>query len=96
MISTGKKRNWKLLSIANFTKINKGGLELKKELRKYFTLIYLLKRKELLVLHRHHSSRDVVVPEALPELDPGEGVAVPCWVGLPPIESCASQLPCRI
>jgi hypothetical protein len=53
----------------------------------FFTLIYLLKRKELLVLHLHHSSRDVVVPETLPELDPSEGVAVPSWVGLPPIES---------
>jgi hypothetical protein len=66
---------------------NKGGLELKKELRKDFTLIYLLKRKELLVLHLHPSSRDVVVPEMLPELDPSEGVAVPSWVGLPPIKS---------
>jgi hypothetical protein len=86
MIST-KKRRWKLLSISYFTKINKGGLELKKELRKDFTLIYLLKRKKLLVLHLHHSSRDVVVHEALPELDPSEGVAVLSWVGLPPIES---------
>jgi hypothetical protein len=86
MISTGKIE-WKLLSISNFTKINKGGLELKKKLRKDFTLIYLLKRKELLVLHLHHSSRDVVVPEVLPELDPSEGVTVPTWVGLPPIES---------
>jgi hypothetical protein len=47
----------------------------------------LLERKELLVLHLHHSSRDVVVPETLPELDPSESVAVPSWVGLPPIES---------
>jgi hypothetical protein len=86
MISTGKRR-WKLLSISYFTEVNKGGLELKKELRKDFTLIYLLKRKELLVLHLHHSSGDVVVPEALPELDPSEGVTVPSWVGLPPIES---------
>jgi hypothetical protein len=68
-------------------KINKGGLELKRELRKEFNLIYLLKRKELLVLHLHHSSRDVVVPETLPKLDPSEVVAVPSWVGLPPIES---------
>jgi hypothetical protein len=86
MISTGK-RKWKLLSVSNFTKINKGGLELKKKLREDFTPIYLLKHKELLVLHFHHSSRDVVVPEALPELDPSEGVTVPSWVGLPPIES---------
>jgi hypothetical protein len=95
MINTGKRR-WKLLSISNFTEVNKGGLELKKELRKDFTLIYLLKRKELLVLHLHHSSRDVVVPEALLELDPSEGAAVPSWVGLPPVESGASQLPCCV
>jgi hypothetical protein len=47
----------------------------------------LLKRKELLALHLHHSSRDVVVPEMLPKLDPSEGVVVPSWVGLPPIKS---------
>jgi hypothetical protein len=95
MISTGKRR-WKLLSISYFTEINKGGLEFKKELRKDFTLIYLLKRKELLVLHLHHSSRDVVASEMLPELDPSEGVTVPSWVRLPPIESGASQLPCCV
>jgi hypothetical protein len=67
--------------------VNKGGLELKKELRENFTLIYLLKRKELLVLHLHDSSGDVVVPEVLPELDPSEGIAVPSWVGLPPVKS---------
>jgi hypothetical protein len=89
MIST-KKRRWKLLSIPNLTRVNKGGLELKKELREDFTLIYLLKRKKLLVLHLHHSNGDVVVPEALPEQDPSEGVVVPSWVGLPPIECYAS------
>jgi hypothetical protein len=72
MILTGK-RGWNLLSIS----CNKGGFELKKKLRKDFTLIYLLKRKELLVLRLHHSSRDVVVPEMFPELDPSEGVAIP-------------------
>jgi hypothetical protein len=86
MISTGKRR-WNLLSIPYFPEVNKGGLELKKELQEDFTLIYLLKRKELLVLHLHHSSGDVVAPETLPELDPSEGVAVPSWVGLPPVES---------
>jgi hypothetical protein len=86
MIST-KKRRWRLLSIPHSMEVNKGGLELKKELREDFTLIYLLKRKELLVLHLHHSSGDVVAPEGLPELDPSEGVAVPSWVGLPPVES---------
>jgi hypothetical protein len=43
--------------------------------------------KELLVLHLHDSSGDVVAPETLPELDPSEGVAVSSWVRLPPIES---------
>jgi hypothetical protein len=66
---------------------NKGGFELKKKLRKDFTIIYLLERKELLVLHLHHSSGDVVVPETLPELDLSEGVTVPSWVGLPPVKS---------
>jgi hypothetical protein len=56
-------------------------------LREDFTLIYLLKRKELLGLHLYDSSGDVVVPEAFPELDPSEGVAVPNWVRLPPVES---------
>jgi hypothetical protein len=82
-----EKRKWKLLSISNFKRINKGGLELKKKLRKDFTQIYLLKRKELLVLHLHHSSRDVVVPETLLELDPGESVTVPSWIGLPLVKS---------
>jgi hypothetical protein len=86
MISTGK-RKCKLLSISNFTEVNMGGLELKRNLRKEYALIYMLKRKEFLVLHLHHSSRDVVVPETLPELDPSEGVAVPSWVRLPPIKS---------
>jgi hypothetical protein len=86
MTST-EKRRWKLLSISYSKEVNKGGLELKKELREDFTLIYLLKRKELLVLHLHHSSRDVVAPKTLPKLDPSEGVAVPSWVGLPPVES---------
>jgi hypothetical protein len=83
MIITGKKDNGNLLSIY----YNKGGFELKKKLREDFTLSYLLECKELLVLHLHHSSRDVVVPETLPELDPSESVVVPSWVGLPPIES---------
>jgi hypothetical protein len=82
-----RKRRWKLLNSSYFTEVNKGGLELKKELRNDFTLIYLLKRKEVHVLHLHDSSGDMVVPEALPELDPSEGVAIPCWVGLSPIES---------
>jgi hypothetical protein len=68
-------------------KINKGGLKLKKKLREDFTPIYLLKCKELLVLHLHHSSRDVVVPETLPELNPSESITVPSWVGLPPVKS---------
>jgi hypothetical protein len=37
-----------------------------------------------------------VAPEALTELDPGEGVAVLSRVRLPPIESGTSQLPCCV
>jgi hypothetical protein len=37
-----------------------------------------------------------VVPEALTELDPGERVAVLSRVGLPPVKSGASQLPCCV
>jgi hypothetical protein len=48
------------------------------------------------MLHLHHSSRDVVVPETFPELDPSEGVMVPSWVRLPLVESGASQLPCCV
>jgi hypothetical protein len=77
------KEDGNLLSISYI----KGGFKLKKKLRKDFTRIYLLERKELLVLHLHHPSRDVVVPETLPKLDPSESVAVPSWVGLPPIKS---------
>jgi hypothetical protein len=68
-------------------------------LRKDFTLIYLLKRKELLVLHLHHSSRDVVVPETLLELDPSEAcrraaaveeVVAECGFAAEP-EQCCSE-----
>jgi hypothetical protein len=37
-----------------------------------------------------------MVPEALTELDPGDRVAVLSWVGLPPVKSGASQLPCCV
>jgi hypothetical protein len=37
-----------------------------------------------------------VVPEALTELDLGERFAVLSRVGLPPVKSGASQLPCCI
>jgi hypothetical protein len=37
-----------------------------------------------------------MVPEALTKLDPGERVAVLSWVGLPPVKSGASQLPCCV
>jgi hypothetical protein len=37
-----------------------------------------------------------MVPEALTELDPGERVAVLSRVGLPPVKSGASQLPCCV
>jgi hypothetical protein len=62
------------------------GLSSKRNCGKILLGFYLLKRKELLVLHLHHTSKDVVVPETLPELDPRKSAAVPSWVGLPPIE----------
>ena len=34
--------------------------------------------------------------EPLPELDPGESLAVLNWVGLPPVQSCTSQLSCCV
>jgi hypothetical protein len=56
----------------------------------------LLKGTELLLLHLHDALKNVVVPEALTELDPGEKVAVLSRVGLPPVKSGASQLPCCV
>ena len=56
---------------------------------------YLLKHKELL-LCLHNARGDVVVAEPLPELDPGESLAVLNWVGLPPVQSCPSQLSCCV
>ena len=57
---------------------------------------YLLKHKELLLLCLHHARGDVVPAERLPELDPGESLAVLNWVGLPPVQSCPSQLSCCV
>jgi hypothetical protein len=37
-----------------------------------------------------------MVPETLTELDPSERVAVLSRVGLPPVKSGASQLPCCV
>jgi hypothetical protein len=37
-----------------------------------------------------------MVPEVLTELVPCESITIPSWVGLPPVESGASQLPCCI
>ena len=56
---------------------------------------YLLKRKELL-LCLHNARGDVVAAEPLPELDLGESLAVLNWVGLPPVQSCPSQLSCCV
>jgi hypothetical protein len=81
MIITGKK-----MEIYSAFLITRVGLSSKRNRGKILLEFYLLKRKELLVLHLHHSSRDVVVPETLPELDPSESIAVLSWVGLPPIE----------
>ena len=57
---------------------------------------YLFKRKELLLLHLHHTRGDVVAAEPLPELDPGESLAFLNLVGLPPVQSCPSQLSCCV
>jgi hypothetical protein len=67
-----------------------------KEIAENSPKFYLLKGTELLLLHLHYALRDVMVPEALTELDPGESITVPSWVGLPPVESRASQLPCCV
>ena len=56
----------------------------------------MLKRKELLLLRLHHARGDVVAAEPLSQLDPGESLAVLNPVGLPPVESCPSQLPCCV
>ena len=56
---------------------------------------YLLKRKELL-LCLHNARGDVVATEPLPELDLGESLAVLNWVGLPPVQSCPTQLSCCV
>jgi hypothetical protein len=58
--------------------------------------IYLLKGTKLLLLHLHDALRNMVVPETLSELNPGERVAVLSRIGLPPVESGASQLPCCV
>ena len=57
---------------------------------------YLLKRKELLLLRLHHAHWDVVAAEPLSELEPSERLAVMNWVGLPPVQSCPSQLSCCV
>ena len=43
---------------------------------KDYVWIYLLKRKELLLLCLHNARGDIVAAEPLPELDPGESLAV--------------------
>src|SRR6185312_7641388 len=56
----------------------------------------LLQCEELLLLHLHNARGDVVAAEPLPELDPAESLAVLKWVGLPPVQSCPSQLSCCV
>jgi hypothetical protein len=58
--------------------------------------IYLLKGTELLLLHLHNALRDVMVPETLTELVPRESITISSWVGLPPLKSRSSQLPCCV
>ena len=59
---------------------------------KDYIWVYLLKRKELLLLRLHYAGWDVVAAEPLPELDLGESLTVLNPVGLPLVESCPSQL----
>jgi hypothetical protein len=68
------------------TKEIKDRSKLKRNCRE-FHLIYLLKGTELLLLHLHNPLRNMVAPEALTELDPGERVTVLSRVGLPPVKS---------
>src|SRR6185436_19221688 len=56
----------------------------------------LLQCKELLLLHLHNARGDVVAAETLPELEPSESLAVMNWVGLPPFQSCPSQMSCCV
>src|SRR6185295_8642474 len=63
---------------------------------KDYIWIYLLKCKELLLLHLHNARGDVVAAEPLLELEPSESLAVLNWVGLPPVQSCPSQLSCCV
>ena len=72
------------------------GILAQKEMLKDYICIYLLKCKELLLLHLHNALGDVVAAEPLPELDPGESLAVLNSVGLPPVQSCPSQLSCCV
>jgi hypothetical protein len=37
-----------------------------------------------------------MVPETLTELVPRVNITIPSWVGLPPVKSGASQLPCCV
>ena len=57
---------------------------------KDYVWIYLLKRKELLLLRLHHARWDVVAAEPLPEQDLGESLTVLNPMGLPPVKSCPS------
>ena len=57
---------------------------------KDYIWVYLLKRKELLLLHLHHARWDVVAAEPLPEQDLGESLTVLNLMGLPPVQSCPS------
>src|SRR6185437_591049 len=57
---------------------------------------YLLQCKELLLFHLHNARGDVVTTEPLSELEPSKSLAVLNWVGLPPVQSCTSQLSCCV
>jgi hypothetical protein len=71
---------------ARLTKEVKDRSKFKRSCREFHSN-YLLKGTELLLLHLHNPLRNMVAPEALTKLDPGERVAVMSRVGLPPIKS---------
>src|SRR6185503_17522021 len=87
-----------LLLLAVIRNLSRG---VESKLQKMITILRdhhspLLQCKELLLLHLHNARGDVVATESLPELEPGESLAVLNWVGLPPVQSCPSQLSCCV
>ena len=59
---------------------------------KDYVWIYLLKRKELLLLRLHDAGGDMMALETLLKLCLGEGIAILSRVGLPSVQGSPSQL----